>query len=533
MTLQTGLAMNTNKTKLTIATRLIAGFGIVLTALVALTAIAIGRVETVRARLDDVIDVNGVKERYAINFRGSVHDRSIAIRDVTLVAPEELPAVIEHMRDLAQQYDDSAKPLAAIYAERTDITAQERAIYARVNDAQARTAPLIAQVIAMQQAGDVQGARKFMLDQARPALVTWLASINSLIDYQEELSRQEAAEARKISTDFKLLMSTLTLLVCAFGGVVVYLLVRHITKALGAEPTAVAEVAESIRAGNLAMPIRLRPGDTSSVMAAMARMQQRLAEIVAQVRDAAQSVAATTEQIAHGNVDLSTRTERQASALEQASGALEEFDASVAANAQSAGSADALAKQASTTSTQGGAAVGRVVETMRAIGESSGRIEDIVTVIDSLAFQTNLLSLNAAVEAARAGTQGRGFAVVAGEVRVLAQRSATAAKEIKELIAASSARISEGGSQVDAAGTTITNVVEASRRVTDIMEAIHESCSAQARQIGEVREVIATLERNTQQNVTLVQQSAAAAQSLKERAQGLLDAADVFVLPAA
>ncbi|MEA3116735.1 MAG: methyl-accepting chemotaxis protein [Paraburkholderia sp.] len=524
--------MGTGKKQLTIAARLILGFGLVLAALVALTAIAIGQVETVRSRLDDVIDVNGVKERYAINFRGSVHDRSIAIRDVTLVSPQELPSVLDHIQSLAHDYTDSAKPLADIYAERKDITAQERAIYARVNAAQAHSTPLVDQVIALQQAGDVEGARKVLLDQARPALVEWLAGINALIDYQEQLSQQEAAEARKISTDFKLLMSILTALACAGGAVVVYLLVRHITKALGAEPAEVAEVAESIRAGNLAMRIRLRPDDTTSVMAAMQRMQQRLAEIVTEMRDAAQGVAATTEQIAFGNTDLSTRTERQASALEQASGALEEFDASVAANAQSAGNADALAKQASTTSAQGGAAVGRVVETMRAIGESSHRIEDIIAVIDSIAFQTNLLSLNAAVEAARAGAQGRGFAVVAGEVRVLAQRSATAAKEIRELISASSARISEGGNQVNSAGTTISNVVEASRRVTDIMEAIHEACSAQARQIGEVRDVINTLERNTQQNVTLVQQSAAAAQSLKDRAQGLLDTADVFVLPA-
>jgi methyl-accepting chemotaxis protein len=525
--------MNLNRQRLTIATRLIAGLGILLATLVALTAIAIGQVETVRARLDDVIDVNGVKERYAINFRGSVHDRSIAIRDVTLVPPEELPSVIEHIRDLAQQYSESATPLAAIYAERTDITPQERDIYARVKAAQVRATPLIDQVIALQQASDVQGARKLLLDQARPALVEWLAGINALIDFQEQLSQQEAAEARKISTDFKLLMSALTVLACVFGGIIVYLLVRHITKALGAEPGEVAEVAESIRAGNLAMPIHLRTGDTSSVMASMARMQQRLAEIVTEMRNAAQSVAATTEQIARGNEDLSARTEQQASALEQASGALGQFDASVAANAQSAGNADDLAKQASETSAQGGTAVGRVVDTMRAIGASSTRIEDIIAVIDSIAFQTNLLSLNAAVEAARAGAQGRGFAVVAGEVRVLAQRSATAAKEIRELIAASSARIEEGGTQVTAAGATISNVVEASRRVTDIMEAIHEACRSQALQIGEVRDVIETLERNTQQNVTLVQQSTAAAKILKSRAQGLLDAADVFVLPAA
>jgi methyl-accepting chemotaxis protein len=267
------------------------------------------------------------------------------------------------------------------------------------------------------------------------------------------------------------------------------------------------------------------------VIAAMARMQQRLAEIVTQMRDAAQGVAAATEQIALGNADLSLRSERQATELEQASGALEEFDSSVAANAQSAGNADELAKHASATSAQGGTVVGQVVNTMRAISESSNRIEDIIAVIDSIAFQTNLLSLNAAVEAARAGAEGRGFAVVASEVRMLAQRSASAAKEIKELIGASSARISEGERQVDAAGTTISNIVEASRRVTHIMEAIHQACRAQAQQIGEVRGVMGSLEQNTQQNVVLVQQSAAAAQTLKEQAQGLLDSAQVFTLP--
>jgi methyl-accepting chemotaxis protein len=523
--------MNTGNTTLSIRARLIVGFGVVLVALVALTVIAIGRVEMVRARLDDIIDVNGVKERYAINFRGSVHDRSIAVRDVTLVSEAELPSVIDHIHALAAQYDEAALPLAKIYAERTDITAQERAIYTRINAAQQQSMPLVQQVISLQQAGDVAGARKTLLDNARPALVEWLAGINALIDFQEHLNQEEAAEARKISTDFRLLMVVLTLVGCGVGIAIVYAIVRNITQALGAEPGDVVELAESIRAGNLARHIQLRRGDTSSVMAAMARMQQRLAEIVTQVRDAAHGMAAATEQIALGNADLSTRTKRQALELEHASGALEQFDASVAANTQSAGNADELAKNASATSAQGGTAVGQVVNTMRAISESSNRIEDIISVIDSIAFQTNLLSLNAAVEAARAGAQGRGFAVVASEVRMLAQRCATAAKEIKELIATSSARIGEGENQVDAAGTTISDVVEASRRVTDIMETIHQACLAQARQIGEVRDVIGSLGQNTQQNVTLVQQSAAAAQTLKEQAQGLLDAAQVFTLP--
>jgi methyl-accepting chemotaxis protein len=526
-----GEPMNTNKKTLSIRARLIAGFGVALIALVALTVIAISRVEMVRARLDDIIDVNGVKERYAINFRGSVHDRSIAVRDVTLVSTAELPSVIDHIHALASQYQESAGPLAKIYAERTDITAEERAIYARVNAAREQSLPLIQQVISLQQAGDIGGARKILLDDARPALVEWLAGINALIDYQEHLNQQESAEARKISTDFRWLMSVLTLLACGVGIAIVYATVRNITQALGAEPSDVVELAESIRAGNLARRIELRRGDTSSVIAAMARMQQRLAEIVTQMRDAAQGVAVATEQITLGNADLSTRTERQAAELEQASGALEEFDSSVAANAQSAGNADELAKHASATSAQGGTAVGQVVNTMRAISESSNRIEDIIAVIDSIAFQTNLLALNAAVEAARAGAEGRGFAVVASEVRMLAQRSAAAAKEIKELIGASSARISEGERQVDAAGATISNIVEASQRVTHIMEAMHQACRAQTQQIGEVRGVIGNLEQNTQQNVTLVQQSAAAAKTLKEQAQGLLDSAQVFTLP--
>jgi methyl-accepting chemotaxis protein len=342
--------MNTNKKTLSIRARLIAGFGVVLIALVALTVIAISRVEMVRARLDDIIDVNGVKERYAINFRGSVHDRSIAVRDVTLVSAAELPSVIDHIHTLASQYEESAGPLAQIYAERTDITAEERAIYARVSAARQQSLPLIQQVISLQQGGDLEGARRILLDDARPALVEWLAGINALIDYQEHLSRQESAEARKISTDFFWLMTVLTLLACGVGIAVVYATVRHITQALGAEPGEVVELAESIRAGNLARRIELRRGDTSSVIAAMARMQQRLAEIVTQMRDAAQGVAAATEQIALGNADLSLRSERQATELEQASGALEEFDSSVAANAQSAGNADELAKHASATS---------------------------------------------------------------------------------------------------------------------------------------------------------------------------------------
>ncbi|HEY2642377.1 MAG TPA: methyl-accepting chemotaxis protein [Galbitalea sp.] len=515
-------------TGLRVRTQLIAGFGVLLLTLVVLTVISITRVEAVRHRLDQIIDVNGVKERYAINFRGSVHDRSIALRDVILVSRDELPTVVTHIRQLASDYDESAKPMADIYTDRTDITPAERAIYSRVLDARSKAAPLIDEVIARQTAGDTEGARTLLLEQARPALVEWLAAINQLIDFQEALSRQGGAEARQISTDFRLTMIGLTALACVIGFGVAFVVVRNIVRSLGAEPGELIEFADAIRGGDLSRHAELRAGDTVSVMATVARMRDALAEIVGQVREAADGVANMSQEIATGNADLGARTEHQVTALQHATGALKEFDSSVAANAANAGHADELAKRASATSAEGGKVVGRVVETMHEISASSGRISEIISVIDSIAFQTNILALNAAVEAARAGSQGRGFAVVASEVRVLAQRSAEAAKEIKQLIVASDARVKEGSSQVDAAGSTITEVVDSSARVTGIMSEIHDACQQQTLQIGEVREMIASLELGTQQNVTLVGQSGAAVEALNEQAQNLLRAVNLF-----
>ncbi|WP_246529940.1 methyl-accepting chemotaxis protein [Paraburkholderia podalyriae] len=493
-----------------------------------MTVIAITRVESVRQRLDQIIDVNGVKERYAINFRGSVHDRSIAVRDVTLVSHDELPAVVAHIRQLAADYDEAAKPLAAVYAQRTDISPAERVIYSRVIDAGNKATPFIDEVIARQTSGDTEGARTLLLQQARPALVEWLAAINQLIDFQEVLNRQGGAEARQISVDFRWMMLALTGLACVIGVGVAVLVVRNIGRSLGAEPRELIAFADAIRRGDLSQRAGLRTGDTGSVMATVVRMREALADIVGQVRVGADAVAGMSHAIAAGNADLGARTELQASALEQATGALKEFDASVATNTANAGHADELARHASETAGQGGMAVGRVVETMHGIRASSARIAEIISVIDGIAFQTNILALNAAVEAARAGSQGRGFAVVAGEVRLLAQRSAEAAKEVRQLIVASDARVKDGATQVDDAGSTISAVVDSSARVTGIMSEIHDACQQQTLHIGEVREMIASLEHGTQQNVALVQQSGAAADALNRQAQTLLGAVNLF-----
>ena len=264
----------------TVRGRLIAGFGSVLVAVIALATIAIYQVESVRMRLDDIIDVNGVKERYAINFRGSVHDRSIAVRDVTLVPADELPKVIDHINSLEADYARSAQPFSQIFENATDVTPEERQIYGRITAARERTMPLISRIIELQKSGDIDGARKLLLADARPAFVDWLAAINTMIDYEESLSQDEGGRAREISKQFRLLMATLTALACLFSAGVAWLVVRNITRSLGADPRDMIAFAESIEAGDLSRRAPVRAGDTSSVMATVTRMRDNLADIV-------------------------------------------------------------------------------------------------------------------------------------------------------------------------------------------------------------------------------------------------------------
>ncbi|MBQ0130634.1 MAG: methyl-accepting chemotaxis protein, partial [Comamonas sp.] len=248
------------------------------------------------------------------------------------------------------------------------------------------------------------------------------------------------------------------------------------------------------------------------------------------VRTGADGVASASGQIAMGNADPSSRTEEQASALEETAASMEELGSTVRQNAENARQANQLALNASTVALQGGEVVGQVVDTMRGINESSRKIADIIGVIDSIAFQTNILALNAAVEAARAGEQGRGFAVVAGEVRNLAQRSAEAAKEIKGLITDSVKRAEQGSHQVDKAGNTMSEVVTAIRRVTDIMGEISAASTEQSQGVAQVGEAVTQMDQTTQQNAALVEESAAAADSLRKQAQELVDAVAVFQL---
>jgi methyl-accepting chemotaxis protein len=382
--------------------------------------------------------------------------------------------------------------------------------------------------LAALRANNLKELRRLQSEKLRPLSVALEQSLHALLKLQVDEARARYLATLEHADSLRLLallaLGLGLLGAAAFG----WLMNRSIVLRLGAEPAEAATLAQRVAAGELDTPIALRPGDRSSLMYQLKLMQASLSELVGRVRQNADSVATASAQIAQGNNDLSARTEQQACALQQSAASMEELSATVKQNADNARQANQLALGASTVATRGGDVVGRVVDTMKDINDSSRRIADIISVIDGIAFQTNILALNAAVEAARAGEQGRGFAVVAAEVRNLAQRSAEAAKEIKGLITASVERVEQGTALVDQAGTTMSEVVDSIKRVTDIMGEISAASTEQSAGVAQVGEAVSQMDQATQQNAALVEQSAAAAESLKQQALQLVQAVAVF-----
>ena len=383
------------------------------------------------------------------------------------------------------------------------------------------------QYLALINQGQKDEAIKLLEEQLCPVQRAYQASIREQVELQAQFTvgagQRAESQAGALQRDV-LIAAALAIGIAIFLAITI---IRSITRPLAQA----VEAADRVASGDLSGQIVVQSKDeTGHLLSALQRMQQSLVNTVSTVRQNAEGVASASAQIASGNNDLSARTEQQASALEETAASMEELGATVRQNADNARAANQLAVSASTVAVQGGDVVAEVVETMKGINASSNKIADIISVIDGIAFQTNILALNAAVEAARAGEQGRGFAVVAGEVRNLAGRSAEAAKEIKALITASVERVEQGTALVDKAGATMTEVVSAIRRVTDIMGEISAASSEQSQGVSQVGEAITQMDQATQQNAALVEQSAAAADSLKTQAGQLVDAVAVFRL---
>jgi methyl-accepting chemotaxis protein len=518
-----------NLSNMKVGMRLALGFALVLVLMVILTVVGVVRMAQIQNRLDHVVTVNNVVTRLVVDMRNNVSERVTSLRTLTLMTdPADMEPELNRFKEQTAKYDAFQQKLAAKFA--VEASTEEKGLLAQIKDAEGVAMPAIAKASALYLANNAMDATRVMVKEIRPAQKKWLEALDQLAALEDKQNSQTQIDAEAQFASARNFMLVLLALAVAMGVAAATVITRGLLKQLGAEPSYTSKIATSIAEGDLSIAIDTKSSDRGSLLAEMKQMRNSLVDIVSQVRRGTQTITTASREIAAGNVDLSSRTELQASSLEKTASAMEELTSTVKQNADNAREANHLAATASDVARKGGEVVSQVVGTMGEINSSASKIADIIGVIDGIAFQTNILALNAAVEAARAGEQGRGFAVVASEVRNLAQRSAAAAKEIKTLIGDSVEKIGRGSKLVGQAGVTMEEVVDSVKRVTDIMSEIANASAEQSAGIEQVNLSIIEMDGMTQQNAALVEEAAAAFQSLQDQASELQRVVSIFKL---
>nr|WP_316641726.1 methyl-accepting chemotaxis protein [uncultured Roseateles sp.] len=516
-------------TRLMIGPRLLLGFACVLVLTLVVGLFAINRIGKVNEATSDLATNWLVAMRSLGEYRSAITAvRRAEALHVMSTKSEEFEAEEKRIQD------DKAKAASAwkVYSE-TVTTDDERVFAKEIESTQQAYFDALAKLLPVSRAStspeDIDKVKGMYKSATRLPFTAVMAAIDKDVDFQTKGGDEAYKESQSAYASTRIAVVGLMLGALVLGAVLALLITRSIT---GPIARAVV-VAETVAAGDLTSDVRVDSADeTGQLLAALKKMNDNLVGIVGQVRNSADSIATGSAQIATGNADLSQRTEEQASNLQQTAASMEQLTATVKQNADTARQATQIAGGASSAAAQGGRVVEQVVSTMGEITDSSRKISDIIGVIDGIAFQTNILALNAAVEAARAGEQGRGFAVVASEVRSLAQRSAQAAKEIKTLIGTSVEKVENGSRLVHEAGQSMGEIVTQVKRVNDLISEISAASVEQSTGIGQIGDAVNQLDQVTQQNAALVEESAAAAESLKHQAASLAQTVSVFKLTA-
>lgn len=507
--------------KLKIGARLLGTFGVVLAFLLAICLTAHLQMARMNAATQSIVGVRA-QELMLVNTIQVATLREAVMTYAALEepTPEAQRDRVEHARAFSNN-DSAYQAIPRLIA-----TAKDRALFDRVLQARTIYEDALKPAYAQLAAHDNDTARATLLKAGllRTALIQQQDRFKSLVQGMMDADVKESNDvydvARAVLWGAAVLALVVALILCV-----------AVTRSIVRPLHRVVDGANALAQGDLRVQVHVgRHDELGELAESVNRAIGNLAGIVGGVKQASLEISSATEQVAAGNTDLSQRTEEQAASLEETASSMEELTATVRQNADNAQQASTLASNASEVARRGGDEVGRVVETMRGISDSSVKVTEIIGVIESIAFQTNILALNAAVEAARAGEQGRGFAVVASEVRTLAQRSATAAREIKDLIGESVGRVNDGSQLVQQAGDTIQEIVQSVRRVTDIMSEISAASHEQSTGIEQVNQAVSQMDQVTQQNAALVEEAAAAAQSMAKQAQALRDSVAIFKL---
>jgi methyl-accepting chemotaxis protein len=512
---------------LSVGRRLALGFASVLAMLGVVAINGTLEFRTMGERLRQIVEVNNPKVDMAYQMLTHINELAIQARSVTLLTDvKEIDNELKLLKTAEAAYRQVEKSLSDSIAA-SGGTAQEKQLLADIMAAGGKTLPLVMRAAKEGQDGANIEATMTLMLQVRPNETVWRQKVSELVKVEEKMSADAFAGAKDGQQRARLVAGFLVLAAVGIGSLVAWRITHSVKRPIDRA----IRVAERIAEGDLTSEVQIDSHDEiGRLLGAIAAMQERLRDLVGEIRVSAENIEMASKEVATGNQDLSQRTEMAASNLQQTASSMEQLTGTVRHSAESAAQANQLVSSASQVASRGGEVVGQVVSTMEQINSSSKKIADIIGVIDGIAFQTNILALNAAVEAARAGEQGRGFAVVAGEVRSLAQRSAEAAKEIKALIGTSVDKVEIGSRLVQDAGTTMEEIVASVRRVSDIIGEITAASSEQSSGIGQVNQAVTQLDQMTQQNAALVEESAAAAESLKEQAQRLAQLVSTFRL---